>query len=305
LQSLDAAMDEDVYLFDVRRTTRWERWGQDASQGQRNWSGQNPPSGAYINYYLKEAPAGPVKIRITDASGTLVRELVDREAEAGVNRAIWDMAWEGATPSRSSQSTGGFRGFGPSGPPALPGTYTATLMVGDTELSTSFELRGDPNVETTLADYQAQFDAAMKVRDLTSSVNELIDTVVDLNEQLEGLQGRLEDSQVEDLEQIVEQTGTAMQELEELDNKLRRPFPNMGYRQYPRLSEELRSLNGNILGAQARPTEGQLQVLDELDQEASERIAELNEIIATTIAELNELLVTFPKIMVGWGGGSR
>jgi hypothetical protein len=71
------------------------------------------------------------------------------------------------------------------------------------------------------------------------------------------------------------------------------------------LSEELRSLNGNILSAQARPTEGQLVVLGELDQEASERINELNEIISTTISELNELLVTFPKIMIGWGGGSR
>jgi photosystem II stability/assembly factor-like uncharacterized protein len=305
LQSLTEAMTGDVYLFDIRRATRWERWGQDASQGQRNWSGENPPDGAYINYYLNEAPDGPVKIRITDASGALVRELVDDEAEAGVNRAVWNMTWEGPRPLQSRQDAGGFRGFGPSGPPAVPGTYTATLIVGATELSKTFELRGDPEVETTLADYQAQFDAAMKVRDLTSSVNELIDTVVDLNEQLQGLQGRLEDSDVENLEQIVEQTGTAMQELEDLDNKLQRPFPRMGYRQYPRLSEELRSLNGNILGAQARPTEGQLEVLGELDHETSERIAELNEIISTTIAELNDMLESFPKILVGWGGGAR
>jgi hypothetical protein len=305
VQDLPTAMDEDVYLFDIRRATRWERWGQDASQGQRNWRGENPPGGAYINYYLKDAPEEPVKIRITDSSGALVREIVDRESEAGVNRAIWDMSWEGPRPLRSRQDTGGFRGFGPSGPAAVPGTYTATLVVGDTELSKTFELRGDPNVETTLVDYQAQFDAAMKVRDLTSSVNELIDTVGDLNEQLEGLEGRLQDADVENLEQIVEQTGTAMQELEELDNKLQRPFPRMGYRQYPRLSEELRSLNGNILGAQARPTEGQLEVLGELDQETSDRIAELNEIISTTIAELNDLLMRFPKIMVGGDGGSQ
>ena len=91
----------------------------------------------------------------------------------------------------------------------------------------------------------------------------------------------------------------------ELQDKLRRPFPAMGYRIYPRLSEELRSLNGNILSAQSRPTQGQLIALEELDTETQERIGELNEIIETTIAELNQLLENYPKVMTRWSGGQQ
>ena len=156
-----------------------------------------------------------------------------------------------------------------------------------------------------MADYQAQFDAALKVRELTVSVGELIRTVDSLNEQVESVEGQIREADIENLEQIVEQTGTATTQLMELQDKLRRPFPSMGYRQFPRLSEELRSLNGNILSAQSKPTQGQLTALAELDGETQERIAELNEIISTTIEELNRMLGEYPKVMTRWAGGQQ
>ena len=335
IQNLAAAMNEDVYLFDVRRATRWTRWNQDASRGQRSWAGANPPAGAIISFYIKEAPiptpgdsprgsepmladrpsgsasssrrAGPVKIRITDFTGALVREITHRDAKPGINRIAWNLIHTGPRPLQSREDTGGFfrRFFGSSGPPAVPGTYTATLTANGQEMSTRFEVRGDPRVEMSMAEYRAQTDAAFKVRDLTSPVNELIDTVHDLNEQLDNLNGRLEDADVENLEQIVEQTGTALAQLRDLDNKLQRPFPRMGYRQYPRLSEELSSLNRRIIQALAPPTEGQLTRLAELDQETTERAAELNEIISTTIEELNQMLIDYQKIIVGPGGWNK
>jgi len=67
----------------------------------------------------------------------------------------------------------------------------------------------------------------------------------------------------------------------------------------------LRSLSGNLLGAQARPTQGNLMALEELDVATQERIGELNEIIATTIMELNELLENYPKVMTKWSGGQQ
>ena len=325
IQSLAAAIEEDVYLFDGRRATRWEMWIADSFTGDLFWAGENPRDGAYINFFVASGPpAGTARprpsaggfsffmppappaaglpgapsatIRITDASGNLVRTLSPSNLTSGVNRVIWDMRWEGPRPLKSRQGGGGFFFFGGGGPPVLPGTYTATLEYEGRELSTTLEVRGDPDVDTTLAEYQEQFDALMRVRELTSKVNELIDTVFDLNGQLATLSGRLDEATIENVEQIAEQVGTAQQQLADLDNKLQRPPPRMGYRQYPRLSEELANLNGNIGATQNRPTEGQSVVLEELDQEAQERIAELNEIISTTIAELNNLLQGLPRI---------
>ena len=97
-------MGTELDVFPARRTTRWQNWNPDASQGQRFFRGDNPPSGAIINYYLAEAPAegrGPdagVKIRVDDADGNLVREWTERERVAGVNRANWNLSHEGPAP---------------------------------------------------------------------------------------------------------------------------------------------------------------------------------------------------------------
>ncbi len=317
IQGLAAVMGDDLAIFDMRRATRWERWSKDSSLGQSTWQGQNPRDGAYINYYLTGdsisgggrravvggsfGGAGGVTITITDSNGRVVNEFRDR-GYAGVNRAIWNMNW--ANPPGMTTGGRGRRGSG-GGLPALPGTYTATVRVGRNETSSTFELRGDPDVGLTMTDYQAQFDAAIKVRDLTVAVTELISTVDDLNTQVESVEGQIRDADIGNIEAIVEQTGTASAQLMDLQDKLRRPFPSMGYRQFPRLSEELRSLSGNILGAQSRPTEGQLTVLAELDSDTQERIQELNEIISTTIDELNRMLGEYPKVMTKWSGERR
>ena len=301
IQGLADAMGDDLTVFDVRRATRWERWSKDSNLGMSTWQGANAPDGASINYYLSaDSPRG-VRVVISDADGVRVAALRSR-GRAGINRAIWNMSLD--NPPGMPTGGRGFRGGG-GGVPALPGTYSATVMTGAGEGSSTFTLRGDPDVNLSMADYQAQYDAALKVRDLRVSVGELVSTIDDLNGQVESVEGQLEDAAIDNLEAIVEQTGTASAQLMDLQDKLRRPFPAMGYRIYPRLSDELGRLSGTITGAQARPTEGALTVLAELDTEAQERIQELNEIINTTIAELNELLENYPKVMTRWSGGQR
>ena len=314
IQGLEDAMGERLAVFPARRATRWERWSKDSNLGMSTWQGENPPTGAIINYYLAEdampggpgrAPAGGgaggggVSITITNAGGEVVNEFRDR-GHAGVNRALWNMNL--ANPPGMGGG-GGRRGGG--GVPALPGTYTATVTAAGRSDSTTFVLRGDPDVGLTMADYEAQHAAALKVRELRASVSELINAVDSLTDQVESVEGRMQDADVENLEAIVEQTGTASTQLTELQDKLRRPFPAMGFRVYPRLSEELSRLSGAITGAQARPTQGAMMALEELDVETQERIQELNEIISTTIAELNTLLENYPKVMTPWSGGRR
>ncbi|MGH7507197.1 MAG: hypothetical protein ACRELX_16195, partial [Longimicrobiales bacterium] len=328
LVHLAAAMGEETHLFPVRTATRWESWDRDSNLGSSYYEGENPPEGAIVNYWLAgEAAltdgsgsgsgsgsgnadddgngnvgagvADSVVVRITDSQGRLVREIVDDEVGAGVNRIVWDLEWAGPTPLSSEDDEDGGRDGG-GGPPAAPGMYTATLVANGGELSREFELRADPAVEATQADFDAQLTAALQVRELQSQVNGMIDAVVDVSGQLGALRDAIEGKDVPNADRILSLSERAMMRLDSLENSLHRPPPRMGYRQYPRLAEELSFVNRGITGALARPTEGQLQAVTEIGTETEQKAAELQQLLDTTISELNQLLEDQPKILPGW-----
>ena len=317
IQGLTKAMTSALTVFPSRRATRWESWDKDANLGASTWQGENPPDGAYINYWLGGAAgqgardvAQPVTITITDATGAIVNRITHR-GTAGINRAIWNLAWAAPDVPGGGGRAGGGRGRGGRGGgglPALPGTYRASVTHAGQTATTDIELRGDPDVHLSMADYQAQFDAAKKARDLSVAVQRLVTTVDDLMQQVQSVEAQVKRAGPENAGQILEQTGTALSQLEQLQDQLRRPAPAMGYRVYPRLSEEVRSVLGGITGAQARPTAGLLTALAELEAEQAERARDLARIVDTSITPINTLLADLPKITVppaSGGSGSR
>ena len=336
LVELADAMTKDVHVFSMRTATDWEMWSRGSSLGQTVYRGQNPQAGAYIHYWLSDAAAaqvrggvaagdgaaarGPVAngaagsaqgaatsratgvtIRITDERGTLVREFQDNAAHAGINRAVWDLRWTGPR-GAPAQAPGGFggRGGGPVGPTAVPGTYTATVIAAGQELTTRFQVRGDPNVNASTADYAARFAAAKRAMDLQSQLNDMTSAMRDLNGQVDGLLTSIEGKGLPNATQIREKGGEAKTRLGALDNEVQRPPQGMGYRDWPRIVEQLRFVAGGISGAQARPTQGQLEVLTLVETATQQRAAELTAIIESVIADLNRLLQDQPKILTNW-----
>jgi photosystem II stability/assembly factor-like uncharacterized protein len=299
LQQLADARGSDLHVFPARTATWWQQWGRDSSQGQRNFAGENPEAGAWINFYVDSAPKGPVKVRISDADGEQVQEFMHRGATAGVNRAVWSLRHQGPTPREQGQAGGGgffARFLRNMGAPAVPGTYTATVIIGDREESTSFELRGDPRIDMTMAEYEEAHASSQRLIDLTSEANVLMDRVYGLTEQLTRLQDDVDSMELADVESVREQMGTALQELEDLNDKLQRPPDGMNYRDYPRFADETRSLMFGVMGTQSRPTEGQLTVINELEGDARRLRDELQGIVDGSIRQLNEMLGALPAI---------
>ena len=304
LVELAGAADEELHVFDMRTVTDWESWGRTSNLGQSVFTGDNPEPGAWVQYWLSPEAAegldGPVRVRITDAAGTLVREITDRDAAPGLNRAVWDLTWEGAEPVPGEGGGGGGFFFGGGGPPAVPGTYTATVVAGDREASTDFELRGDPNVNATQADYVARFDAAIRARDLQTRLNRMVGAMGDLDGQLDALMTSVAGKGLANEDRILETAGEAREALGTLEAEVRRPEGSMNYRDWPRLVEQLRFVVRGIEGPQARPTDGQLEVLDEVEVAAAQRAEELDAIVNGLIADLNDLLEDAPKILTDW-----
>ena len=299
------ALQSDAHLFDIRTATEWEQWGRGSSLGQSTFTGTNPERGAWIQFYLSDKAAealgsAELAIRISDARGSTVRTFTHRGVHAGVNRAVWNLRWQGAEPIPGQAQIGGRGGGGPQGPAAVPGTYTATLTVGSTQLSKNFTVRGDPNVMASQEVYNERFTAAMRARDLEMRLNEMIGTIYDLDGQIDRLLASIEDKELSNEAEVRATAGEAQAQLTVLGNEVRRPAGSMGYRDWPRLIEQLSWVVRSMSSVQARPTVGQLEVMTEIETAAAQRANELSDIVSGVIADLNDLLSEAPIIITNW-----
>jgi photosystem II stability/assembly factor-like uncharacterized protein len=129
-QLTQGVRDADAALFDIRPAVAWLNDQQNNQQvgGQKVFVGENAPRGAAINYYLKSAASGDVKITIADVNGRTIRTL-DGPKAAGLNRVMWNLAPQPVV----GQGGGGFGGGGGGGRggggAVEPGTYIVTLDV--------------------------------------------------------------------------------------------------------------------------------------------------------------------------------
>jgi photosystem II stability/assembly factor-like uncharacterized protein len=124
------ALKATAHLFGPRPAIQWRP--QPTRGRSRTFTGQNPPTGAVIDYRLS-ARTDPVSLKITTLDGKLVREL-DAKGEPGMHRVVWDLRWMRQPKSRSRY-----------GPRARAGTYRITLQAGKTALTRDMTLVIDPD----------------------------------------------------------------------------------------------------------------------------------------------------------------
>ncbi len=200
----------DLHLFQPPAADFFHVWRNTEYNRASRYEGPNPPNGAVITYWLKDAlePAKqakgekekhgedggaaasakePVTVVVSDASGTVVRTLHGPGKE-GMNRVAWNLRY--GPPTKLSREISkapepeegeGRRGGGPL---VLPGTYTiAVTAAGRTEKAT-VEVGPDPRFPFDVSAAKAQLEAALGVRADVSALNVMLNRVQDLEDQL-------------------------------------------------------------------------------------------------------------------------
>src|SRR5512146_1397675 len=346
LQNLSAAQATDATLFDVRPAVRWSQWNRDGNLGQKKWTGENPPRGALITYYLREQPPGEVNLTISDKDGRVIRRMRRVSDDAGINRVVWDLRHEtppglagggrggrgggagpgaqaapAATspaalrarraaadqeeePQQPEEGLGG-RGGG-AGLEVLPGTYTVSLSVNGKQLTKPVQVELDPRSDMTPAQLTAQFQTATELNDLAVRVNRVVTNTDDLIQQLTSLQDQLRragrggagQGVVQQSQTVLADIGSALGDLRHFrDSVLARPLAGLGYRQYPRLREEVQSVSGMVSRPMMPPTAGELLRMGELKTEADEAQARLDSIIQNRVVKINQALAGTPHVI--------
>ncbi len=203
-QLTSTVLDSDVHLFSLRPTYRFHNVAQRMHVEGEQTIGQGPPYGASINYYLKSAPSGDVRITILDDRGQLIRT-IEGTKEPGINRVMWDLRHEPSkqallrtnnryaphvmvdpsTQSRPMPAGGTVR------PLAVPGTYTVKLRVAEQEFSQPLTVKKDPNSAGREADIEAQVAMTLELRDSVNSLMDMINQIEWIRKQVYDLRALL------------------------------------------------------------------------------------------------------------------
>ncbi len=274
-------------------------------------SGNNPPNGAVITYYLREQPAETITLRIDDADGNEVKTFksihVDEEekstnkgeedkpkelripSKAGWNRFVWDLRYPDAhkvIPHNDNQ-----QGF-IKGPHAAPGSYHATLSIGDQQLSVTFEIVKEAGVTASNADLQAQFDLLLAIRDKVSATHKTINQMRDVRAQLKGWRERL--AGLESAAGTIEAAKSLEEQVLEVEKELMIPDTRAGWpdamNNGDRLATQLSNLSFNVNLGDYKPTDYEYAAYDEMATEIDGVSDKFNDIVQGNLAEFNTML---------------
>jgi photosystem II stability/assembly factor-like uncharacterized protein len=278
--------------------------------------GRNPAGGVVVYYSLKTKPATSVELEFLDSSGKSIRKFTQRVAregeasapgtpagegggggfggggaapplpiEVGLNRFVWDLRYSEATRFPGMIMWAG----NVSGPKVAPGRYQVKLTVDGRPLTQNFEIKADPRLPATPADYAKQLEFGLKIRDKLTETHNAILQIRDVRRQVEDLLKRAgaQSKPITDAGTALNKKLTAIEEtLYQTKNQ-----SNQDPLNYPiRLNNKLAALGGVVGSADAAPPAQTFAVYDELVAAIDAELAKLGQTIRTDVPAFNQLV---------------
>jgi len=286
--------------------------GGGAPLGPTATVGRNPANGVGIYYSLKEKPSSQVELEFLDPAGKSIRKFTGRvrkpgdappppaeppgfgappaqsvPMDVGLNRFVWDTRHSDAVRFPGMILWSGQI----SGPKMAPGPYQVKLTVDGKSLSQNFEIKADPRVTTTAADYAKQLELGLKIRDKLSETHNAIIQIREVRRQVEDLLKRLTG---QPNFKVVNDAGTALNKnLTAVEEALyqTKNQSNQDPLNYPiRLNNKLAALGGVVGSAEAAPTAQSHAVYDELVTQIDAELQKLAQIMRTEVPAFNQLV---------------
>ncbi len=287
------------YLYEPRTGWRFARAGR-----------------ADILYSVTTVPQQPVKLEVLDSSGAVIRTL-QQMPRVGVNRLTWDGRHENARqvelrtvapdnpniwdePRFHNQKTRpishwGIQGPQRQGPLAAPGKYTVRLTADGKSFTKPLEIVKDPMIPTSTDDMSASTKAQLRIRDDLTQAADMANKIEIMRKQIEDqlaankgkgdIEGALKglDKRMLDVE---------LQLLSRADLHSDDKYFVEAYKVYLNLlwlSGAVGSGAGDEAGgADYRPTDAQLQVLDLIEKDLVKAAADFKVLMEKDVPAFNQ-----------------
>ena len=247
----------------------------------------------FTTYYnLTEAPEVAIELEFLESNGKVIQTFSSSDddgpsAKRGMNRFAWNLRYPAADVMDDAFWFGGRN----AGPLAVPGSYQVRLTVGESTETRSFEVKKDPRLETSQADFQEQFDLAVEIRDEITRLTDAIKRIRNIRDQVEKLSGLLKEAGYED--DFVPAATGLNGKLTSIEEKLMQTKNERGpdTSNFPtQLDSQLIRVLSLVIGSEHKPTDGDHTRFDDLKVELDSYLEELQGVLDEDLVAFNDLL---------------
>ena len=259
-------------------------------------SGENPPKGAIIVYYLDELPDAGISLTFVDEAGETIRVFRNKTdedkkedgpylpAEAGWNRFVWDLQY---APVSKIDGEDAAAQIVIGGALVAPGKAQVILTAGEQSESQTFSVVKDPMADASEADLAAQSGLWRQITQKCEEAVAGINQMRDVREQLAGWQKRLKED-----ENLARQAKKLCQKTLEIEEQLAvpdlRPGWTDGNNRGMRLLEQLAALSSVVSLGDYRPTDQAVEVFEELSAEVDDQLSKFNQLAKDELSAFNK-----------------
>jgi photosystem II stability/assembly factor-like uncharacterized protein len=282
-------------LFDVRDALLFSPYDKKGNVGDKFFVAENPPFGAILTYYLKEAAKTEAKLVILDADGKTVKEILAPK-EAGLHRLAWDLRYGGSPGESVQMGPMSFR-LG-SDPLVIPGDYKVILKADGLEKSTTVKVVADPRQSASLETRRAQRDALLDLSTLIPVIGSADRVTSSLKKQLDDVKAVLKKTPG-----LPDSAGAAVDEVLKKLDALRMELlgdPTAGFEAMrSTVRGRLFMLNRTIAGYTEAPSARQLDQIRTLGQKVKDIAGRVNAVIDQDLPRLNKMMndLNVPRIV--------
>jgi photosystem II stability/assembly factor-like uncharacterized protein len=213
-------------------------------EGDASYAGESASNDVVITYYQKARHLfGKLKLEVLDAQGNLI-DTLPASKRRGINRVEWSMGVKPPLVPPAAQ----IAGSSTRGPRVVPGIYTVRMTKGAQTYETKIGVELDRRAPFTLADRQAQFDAAMKVHGMFGEMSDLVARIQAVREGAASVGAKLPAN-----DPLVVQLAALSDKADSIRKKIVATKEGGAITGELRLREHMDDLYGGILGYEGRP----------------------------------------------------
>lgn len=259
-------------------------------------NGTNPPNGVVLQYWLNEEKAkDTIQVAVYNNKSELIqiwspnakKQEDQLHYEAGMNKLVWNLEYPS---TEKVDNLIMWNGAVISGLKVTPGKYTVRFKSKTDSIDVEAEVLANPNNKMTQADYEAQVNFLLQVKNKFNDIQKTIKQIRSLREQINGFTAPLDTTKHKEVLTLADSIQTGITRIEEAlyQTKARSPQDVLNY---PiRINDQMASIYYYAASGNTAPAQQAYDAFKELSALADKQLSAFKALQENELQQLNKLI---------------